>query len=130
MHLVMVRAFLVATLSASLAISGALAANGTETPTVIAEPQKAATSLLPPKMVNPLKAKSIKVKRKSAVVFTVKNPEIWIGKVIDRKIAKFVPGGPNSSYETYPSLTLRKKGTTSISLTDWKKTYLLKLTVS
>jgi hypothetical protein len=116
-------------LSFSLALNGLFAANGSETLTTLSQP-KTTTSVLPPKMVNPLKAKSITVKLKSAVVFTVKNPEIWRGKVVNPKIAKFVPGGPISSYETYPSLALRKKGKTSISLTDGKKTYLLKLTVS
>jgi len=129
MRLLLVRLSLISVLSFSLALNGLFAANGSETLTTLAQP-KATTSVLPPKMVNPLKAKSITVKLKSAVVFTVKNPEIWRGKVVNSKIAKFVPGGPASSYETYPSLSLRKKGKTSISLTDGKKTYLLKLTVS
>jgi hypothetical protein len=81
-------------------------------------------------MVNPLKAKTISVKRGRVVVFRVAEPEIWRGKVINSAIAKFVPGGPQSTYETYPSLTILKKGKTSVSLTDGKKTYLLKLTVS
>ena len=89
----------------------------------------AVPAALPPKMVNPLKAKTITVKLKSAVVFTVKDPEIWKGKVVNPKIAKFVAGGPISAYETYPSLTPLKKGKTTISLTDGKKTYFLKLTV-
>jgi len=129
MRLLLVRLSLISVLSFSLALNGLFAANSSETLTTLAQP-KTTTSVLPPKMVNPLKAKSITVKLKSAVVFTVKNPEIWRGKVVNPKIAKFVPGGPISSYETYPSLTLRKKGKTSISLTDGKKTYLLKLTVS
>ena len=86
--------------------------------------------VIPPVMVNPLKAKTIKVKKGRVVVFRVENPEIWRGKVINSAIAKFVPGGPQSTYETYPSLTILKKGKTSVSLTDGKKTYLLKLTVS
>jgi hypothetical protein len=65
-----------------------------------------------------------------AVVFKVENPESWKGKVVNSAIAKFVPGGSQSSYETYPSLTILKKGKTSVSLTNGKKTYLLKLTVS
>jgi hypothetical protein len=129
MRLLRVRLLFVSVLSFSLALNGLIAAHGSETLTTLAPP-KAPTSALPPKMVNPLKAKSITVKLKSAVVFTVKSPEIWRGKVVNSKIAKFVPGGPVSSYETYPSLTLRSKGKTSISLTDGKKTYLLKLTVS
>ena len=84
---------------------------------------------LPPKMVNPLKTKTIMVKLKSAVVLTVKNPEIWKGKVVDPKIAKFVAGGPISAYETYPSIVPLKKGKTTVSFTDGKKTYFLKLTV-
>jgi hypothetical protein len=64
------------------------------------------------------------------VVFTVGNPEIWKGKVLNSAIAKFVPGGSQSSYETNPSLTILKKGKTSVSLTNGKKTFLLKLTVS
>ena len=86
-------------------------------------------SLIPPVMVNPLKAKTIKVKKGRVVVFRVENPEIWRGKVINSSIARFVPGGPQSTYETNPSLTILKKGKTSVSLTDGKKTYLLKLTV-
>jgi hypothetical protein len=86
--------------------------------------------VIPPVMVNPLKAKTIKVKKGRVVVFRVVEPEIWRGKVINSAIAKFVPGGPQSTYETYPSLTILKKGKTSVSLTDGKKTYLLKLTVS
>jgi hypothetical protein len=60
----------------------------------------------------------------------VPNPEVWKGKVVNSAIAKFVPGGPQSTYETNPSLTILKKGKTSVSLTNGKKTYLLKLTVS
>jgi hypothetical protein len=86
--------------------------------------------VIPPVMVNPLKAKTIKVKKGRVVVFRVVEPEIWRGKVINSAIAKFVPGGPQSTYEAYPSLTILKKGKTSVSLTDGKKTYLLKLTVS
>jgi hypothetical protein len=86
--------------------------------------------VIPPVMVNPLKAKTIKVKKGRLVVFRVENPEIWRGKVINSSIAKFVPGGPQSTFETYPSLKILKKGKTSVSLTDGKKTYLLKLTVS
>ena len=86
--------------------------------------------VLPPVMVNPLKAKSISVKTGKVVVFTVGNPEIWKGKVLNPAIAKFVPGGPQSSYESNPSLTILKKGKTSVSLTNGKKTFLLKLTVS
>ncbi len=86
--------------------------------------------VIPPVMVNPFKAKTIKVKNGRVVVFRVENPEIWRGKVINSAIAKFVPGGPQSTYETNPSLTILKKGKTSVSLTDGKKTYLLKLTVS
>ncbi len=129
MRLLLVRLSLISILSFSLALNGLSTASSSETLTTLVQP-KATTSVLPPKMVNPLKAKSITVKLKSAVVFTVKNPEIWRGKVVNSKIAKFVPGGPVSLYETLPSLTLRKKGKTSISLTDGKKTYLLKLTVS
>jgi hypothetical protein len=88
------------------------------------------TKVIPPVMVNPLKAKTIKVKKGRVVVFRVVEPEIWRGKVINSAIAKFVPGGPQSTFETYPSLTILKKGKTSVSLTDGKKTYLLKLTVS
>lgn len=85
--------------------------------------------VIPSVMVNPLKAKTIKVKKGRVVVFRVENPEIWRGKVINSSIAKFVPGRPQSTYETNPSLTILKKGKTSVSLTDGKKTYLLKLTV-
>jgi hypothetical protein len=105
-----------------------LAAEEIETPTVIEIAPQA--RVIPPVMVNPLKAKTIKVKKGRVVVFRVENPEIWRGKVINSGIAKFVPGGPQSTYETNPSLTILKKGKTSVSLTDGKKTYLLKLTVS
>jgi hypothetical protein len=105
-----------------------LAAEELETPTVIEIAPQA--RVIPPVMVNPLKAKTIKVKKGRVVVFRVENPEIWRGKVINSGIAKFVPGGTQSTYETNPSLTILKKGKTSVSLTDGKKTYLLKLTVS
>jgi hypothetical protein len=105
-----------------------LAAEELETPTVIEIAPQA--RVIPPVMVNPLKAKTIKVKKGRVVVFRVENPEIWRGKVINSGIAKFVPGGPQSTYETNLSLTILKKGKTSVSLTDGKKTYLLKLTVS
>jgi hypothetical protein len=95
-----------------------------------AEPTPIAAQVLPPVMINPLKAKTISVKIGKVVVFTVADPAIWKGKVADSKIAKFVAGGPKSTYETNPSLTLLKKGKTTVSLTDGKKTYLLKLTVS
>ena len=88
------------------------------------------SKVITPVMINPLKAKTIKVKKGRVVVFRVENPEIWRGKVINSSIAKFVPGGPQSTFETNPSLTILKKGKTSVSLTDGKKTYLLKLTVS
>ena len=114
----------------TLPLNFALAADTSESNTVTAQPKMATPAALPPKMVNPLKAKSVTVKLKSAVVFTVESPEIWRGKVVNPKIAKFVAGGQNSAYETYPSLTPLKKGKTTISLTDGKKTYFLKLTVS
>ena len=101
-------------------------------PTPVAEGPVTPTTgkVLPPVMVNPLKAKTISVKMGKVVVFNVTNPEAWKGKVVNSAIAKFVPGGPQSSYETNPSLTILKKGKTSVSLTNGKKTYLLKLTVS
>ena len=100
----------------------------TPSPSESAEPISAA--VIPPVMVNPLKAKTISVKVGKVVVFTVADPASWKGKVADSKIAKFVSGGPQSSYETNPSLTILKKGKTTVSLTNGKKTYLLKLTVS
>ena len=100
----------------------------TPTPSATAEPSAAA--VLPPVMINPLKAKTISVKVGKVVVFTVADPANWKGKVADTKIAKFVPGRPQSTYETNPSLTILKKGKTTVSLTNGKKTYLLKLTVS
>ena len=115
-------------LSSSLYSAAISSAEELETTTVeeLAPPVR----VIPPVMVNPLKAKTIKVKKGRVVVFRVENPEIWRGKVINSSIAKFVPGGPQSTYETNPSLTLLKKGKTTVSLTDGKKTYLLKLTVS
>ena len=115
-------------LSSSLYPAAISSAEELETTTVeeLAPPVR----VIPPVMVNPLKAKTIKVKKGRVVVFRVENPEIWRGKVINSSIAKFVPGGPLSTYETNPSLTILKKGKTSVSLTDGKKTYLLKLTVS
>lgn len=117
-------------LSSLFPITGSFAADTSESNAATAQPKMATTSELPPKMVNPLKVKVITVKLKSAVVFTVTDPEIWKGKVVNPKIANFVAGGPISAYETYPSLTLLKKGKTTISLTNGKKTYFLKLTVS
>ena len=102
----------------------------TPTPTPSASAEPIAAAVLPPVMVNPLKAKTISVKVGKVVVFTVADPANWKGKVADTKIAKFVPGGPQSTYETNPSLTILKKGKTTVSLTNGKKTYLLKLTVS
>lgn len=101
-----------------------------EAPTPSASPEPIKATVLPPIMVNPLKVKTISAKLGKVVVFTVADPVIWKGKVADSKIAKFVAGGPKSTYETNPSLTLLKKGKTTISLTDGRKTYLLKLTVS
>jgi hypothetical protein len=98
------------------------------TPVESSKPISAAT--LPPVTINPLMAKTITAKLGRVVVFKVADPVKWKGKVADSKIAKFVAGGPKSTYETNPSLTLLKKGKTTISLTDGKKTYLLKLTVS
>jgi hypothetical protein len=115
-------------LSSSLYPATISSAEELETTTV--EELAPPVSVIPPVMVNPLKAKTIKVKTGRVVVFRVENPEIWRGKVINSSIAKFVPGGPLSTYETNPSLTILKKGKTSVSLTDGKKTYLLKLTVS
>jgi len=102
----------------------------TPTPTPSASAESSAAAALPPVMINPLKAKTISVKVGKVVVFTVADPANWKGKVADAKIAKFVPGGPQSTYETNPSLTILKKGKTTVSLTNGKKTYLLKLTVS
>ena len=130
MHLFTVRLLFALLISVLLPVNTSLAAETSDSNTAIAQPKMATAAVLPPKMVNPLKAKTITVKLKSAVVFTVKNPEIWKGKVVNPKIAKFVAGGPISAYETYPSLTPLKKGKTTISLTDGKKTYFLKLTVS
>ena len=100
-----------------------------ESETAAVEEIATQAKVIPPVMINPLKAKTIKVKIGRVVVFRVENPEIWRGKVINSSIAKFVPGRPQSTYETNPSLTILKKGKTSVSLTDGKKTYLLKLTV-
>ena len=113
----------------TLATSATFAADSSESITALVQPSPASQSVLPPKLVNPLKVKTITVKLGMAVVFTVKNPVIWRGRVVDSKIAKFVAGGPVDTYEINPSLTLLKKGKTTISLTDGKKTYFLKLTV-
>lgn len=129
MHLIASRSALAFTLALLLSFNGVLAAQGSDSNTATAQPKMAKASVLPPKMINPLKTKIIMVKLKSAVVLTVKNPEIWKGKVVDPKIAKFVAGGPISAYETYPSLVPLKKGKTTVSITDGKKTYFLKLTV-
>jgi hypothetical protein len=111
-------------------LSPAAISSADELETTTVEELAPPVRVIPPVMVNPLKAKTIKVKKGRVVVFRVVEPEIWRGKVINSAIAKFVPGGPQSTYETYPSLTILKKGKTSVSLTDGKKTYLLKLTVS
>ena len=129
MHLNAIRSAFAFALTLLLSFTGVLAANSSDSNTATAQPKMATPSVLPPKMVNPLKTKTIMVKLKSAVVLTVKNPEIWKGKVVDPKIAKFVAGGPISAYETYPSIVPLKKGKTTVSFTDGKKTYFLKLTV-
>lgn len=129
MHLNVIRPVFALVLAFALSFNAAIGANATDSSTADAQPKMAAASVLPPKMVNPLKTRTIMVKLKSAVVLTVKNPEIWKGKVVDPKIAKFVAGGPISAYETYPSIVPLKKGKTTISFTDGKKTYFLKLTV-
>ena len=113
----------------TLATSATFAADNSESITALVQPSPASQSVLPPKLINPLKVKTLTVKLGMAVVFTVKNPVIWRGRVVDSKIAKFVAGGPVDTYEINPSLTLLKKGKTTISLTDGKKTYVLKLTV-
>jgi hypothetical protein len=112
-----------------LPVNGSIAAESSEPTPMAVMPKMGVAAELPPKMFNPIKQKLIVVKLKSAAVFTVKNPEIWRGRVVDPRIAKFVSGGPYSAYETYPSLTLFKRGKTTITLTDGKKTYFLKLTV-
>lgn len=94
---------------------------------VILEP---AVNAIPPIYVNPLKAKTLSGKPRKVFVFKVEDPVLWRGKVKNSGVAKFFEGGPISRYETYPSLTLKKKGKTSISLTDGKKTYLIKISVS
>ena len=129
MHLIAIRSIVALVLAFALSFNAAIGANATDSNTAIAQPKMATPSVLPPKMVNPLKTKTIMVKLKSAVVLTVKNPEIWKGKVVDPKIAKFVAGGPISAYEIYPSIVPLKKGKTTVSFTDGKKTYFLKLTV-
>ena len=129
MHLIAIRSIVALVLAFVLSFNAAVGANATDSNTAIAQPKMDTASVLPPKMVNPLKTKTIMVKLKSAVVLTVKNPEIWKGKVVDPKIAKFVAGGPISAYETYPSIVPLKKGKTTVSFTDGKKTYFLKLTV-
>ena len=129
MHLNAIPPIFALVLAFALSFNVTIAAKASESNTAIAQPKMAIASVLPPKMVNPLKTKIIMVKLKSAVVLTVKNPEIWKGKVVDTKIAKFVAGGPMSAYETYPSITPLKKGKTTVSFTDGKKTYFLKLTV-
>ena len=129
MHLNAIRSAFAFALTLLLSFTGVLAANSSDSNTATAQPKMATPSVLPPKMVNPLKTKTIMVKLKSAVVLTVKNPEIWKGKVVDPKIAKFVAGGPISAYEPYPSIVPLKKGKTTVSFTDGKKTYFLKLTV-
>jgi len=130
LRLLILRIFLILTLQFSFSTSAALASDSPDSATVVAEPMLINEAVLPPIMVNPLKAKTITVKLGKVIVFSVKDPAIWKGKVIDPKIAKFVAGGAMSAYETNPSLTLLKKGKTTVSLTDGKKTYLLKLTVS
>ncbi len=130
MRLLTIRIFLILALQFSFSIAPALASDSPDSATVEAEPMLINEAVLPPIMVNPLKAKTITVKLGKVVVFSVKDPAIWKGKVVNPKIAKFVAGGPKSTYETNPSLTLLKKGKTTVSLTDGKKTYLLKLTVS
>ena len=129
MHLNAIPPIFALVMAFALSFNVTIAAKASESNTAIAQPKMAIASVLPPKMVNPLKTKTIMVKLKSAVVLTVKNPEIWKGKVVDPKIAKFIPGGPLSAYETYPSITPLKKGKTTVSFTDGKKTYFLKLTV-
>jgi hypothetical protein len=129
MHLNTIRSVFAFALTLLLSFSGVLAANSSDSNTASVQPKMAKPSVLPPKMINPLKTKTIVIKLKSAAVLTLKNPEIWKGKVVDQKIAKFVVGGPLSAYETYPSITPLKKGKTTMSLTDGKKTYFLKLTV-
>lgn len=128
MHLNAIRSIFALVLAFALSFNAAIGVNATESNTAIAQPKMATTSVLPPKMVNPLKTKIIMVKLKSAVVLTVKDPEIWKGKVVDPKIAKFVAGGPISAYETYPSIVPLKKGKPPFPL-PMEKTYFLKLTV-
>lgn len=86
--------------------------------------------VIPPKYINPLKVKALFGKPGKVFVFKVEDPALWRGKVKNPILAKFILGGPVSSYEIYPSLTLKKKGKTTISLTDGKKTYLIKISVS
>jgi hypothetical protein len=130
LRLIFVRLLLTLTVILTQSTESAFAIDSQESNTAILPTETFTANVLPPKMVNPLKAKAINVKLGIVVVFSVKDPEIWKGKVVDRTIAKFVPGGPQSTYETNPSLALLKKGKTVVSLTDGRKTYFLKLTVS
>ena len=129
MRLIVARLLLPLMLVSLLPVNGSFAVEISEPTPMTVPPKMGIAAELPPKMFNPIKQKLIVVKLKSAAVFTVKNPEIWKGRVVDPRIAKFVAGGPYSAYETYPSLTLLKRGKTTITLTDGKKTYFLKLTV-
>ncbi len=129
MRLIVARLLLPLMLVSLLPVNGSFAVEISEPTPMTVTPKMGIAAELPPKMFNPIKQKLIVVKLKSAAVFTVKNPEIWKGRVVDPRIAKFVAGGPYSAYETYPSLTLFKRGKTTITLTDGKKTYFLKLTV-
>ncbi len=90
----------------------------------------ATTGALPPIVIDPIKTRVIKVEMGKKIVFKVANPSTWKAKISNLKIVRFIPGGKKSTFLANPGLETAGKGTATVTLTDGKKSYILKVTVS
>jgi len=62
MHLNAIRSVFAFALTLLLSFNGVLAANGSDSNTASVQPKMAKPSVLPPKMINPIKTKTIVIK--------------------------------------------------------------------
>lgn len=70
--------------------------------------------VMPPSMINPEIDKYTEVNVGSSVVLMVDDAEHWTVEISDQNLLKFIPGGDQGSYETYPGLTALATGSTSV----------------
>lgn len=79
------------------------------------EPAPTATAwVMPPSMINPEKEKYTEVNVGGSVVLMVQDAENWTVEIKDPSLLKFIPGGDQGTYETYPGLTALETGTTNV----------------